>query len=65
MCLLLHVLQPLRDLVWLLRGGPPPGPTILTFEDCGEMTGTGVKDSTGECCERVDDGGVSPVVIEK
>lgn len=65
MCLLLHVLQPLRDLVWLLRGGPPPGPTILAFEDCGEMTETGVKDSTGECCEGVDDGGVSPVVIEK
>lgn len=20
--------QPLRDLVWLLRGGPPPGPAI-------------------------------------
>ena len=29
MCLFLHVLQPLRDFVWLLRGGPPPGPAIL------------------------------------
>ena len=29
MCLFLHVLQPVRDLVWLFRGGPPPGPAIL------------------------------------
>lgn len=29
MCLRLHVSHPLRDLVWLLRGGPPPGPAIL------------------------------------
>lgn len=29
-CRLLHVLQPKRDLVWLLRGGPPPGPAILS-----------------------------------
>ena len=27
-CLLLQVLQPFRDFVWLLRGGPPPGPAI-------------------------------------
>lgn len=25
----LHVLHPFRDLVWLLRGGPPPGPAIV------------------------------------
>lgn len=24
--------QPLRDLVWLRRGGPPPGPAILAAE---------------------------------
>ena len=29
MCLLLQVLHPVRDLVWLFRGGPPPGPAIL------------------------------------
>ena len=29
MCLFLQVLQPVRDLVWLFRGGPPPGPAIL------------------------------------
>ena len=29
MCLFLQVLQPVRDFVWLLRGGPPPGPAIL------------------------------------
>lgn len=28
MCLRLHVLHPFRDLVWLLRGGPPPGPAM-------------------------------------
>lgn len=28
MCLLLHVLHPLRDLVWLRLEGPPPGPGI-------------------------------------
>ena len=33
MCRLLQVLQPLRDLVWLLRGGPPPGPAITLRED--------------------------------
>lgn len=32
MCLLLQVLQPFRDLVWLLRGGPPPGPAIPPLE---------------------------------
>lgn len=32
MCLRLHVSQPLRDLVWLLRGGPPPGPAIEELE---------------------------------
>lgn len=31
MCLRLQVLQPFRDLVWLLRGGPPPGPAIVTI----------------------------------
>ena len=30
MCLLLHVRQPKRDLVWLLRGGPPPGPAMMS-----------------------------------
>ena len=30
MCLFLHVLQPLRDLVWLFLGGPPPGPAMLS-----------------------------------
>jgi len=28
MCLLLHVLHPFRDLVWLRLEGPPPGPAI-------------------------------------
>lgn len=28
-CRLLQVRQPLRDLVWLLRGGPPPGPAMV------------------------------------
>ena len=28
-CRLLQVLQPFRDLVWLFRGGPPPGPAIV------------------------------------
>lgn len=32
-CLRLHVLQPFRDLVWLLRGGPPPGPAMLNKVD--------------------------------
>ena len=61
-CLLLHVLQPLRDLVWLLRGGPPPGPTIFA-EDCRGIR-TGVDNPTDECCKRVDDRHVRPVVIE-
>jgi hypothetical protein len=26
----LQVLQPLRDLVWLFLGGPPPGPAMLS-----------------------------------
>jgi hypothetical protein len=30
MCLFLQVLQPLRDLVWLFLGGPPPGPAMLS-----------------------------------
>jgi len=31
-CLLLQVLQPFLDFVWLFRGGPPPGPAILQQE---------------------------------
>lgn len=33
MCRRLHVSQPLRDLVWLRRGGPPPGPAIDEDEE--------------------------------
>jgi hypothetical protein len=64
MCLLLHVLQPLRDLVWLLRGGPPPGPTILAFEDCEEIAGLEPRTPQVNVVKR-DDGHVSPEVIEK
>jgi hypothetical protein len=32
-CLRLQVLQPFLDLVWLLRGGPPPGPAIIRGTD--------------------------------
>lgn len=39
MCLFLHMRQPLRDLVWLLRGGPPPGPAM--FGMTGKMRTTG------------------------
>jgi hypothetical protein len=30
MCRFLQVLQPLRDLVWLFLGGPPPGPAMVS-----------------------------------
>lgn len=55
MCLLLHVLQPLRDLVWLLRGGPPPGPAILYVMDSGEERIWGLWGREGEArvCRRV------------
>lgn len=32
-CLRLQVLQPFLDFVWLLRGGPPPGPAIIRGTD--------------------------------
>ena len=54
MCLFLQVLQPVRDLVWLFRGGPPPGPAILPrlvgFDD-GMIAIDTLKPDVGEVCE--------------
>ena len=53
MCLFLQVLQPVRDLVWLFRGGPPPGPAILPrlvgFDD-GMIAIDALKPGIGEVC---------------
>lgn len=54
MCLFLQVLQPVRDLVWLFRGGPPPGPAILPrlvgFDD-GMIAVDTLKPDIGEVCQ--------------
>lgn len=39
MCRFLQVLQPFRDLVWLRREGPPPGPAIANEVAFGERGG--------------------------